>query len=71
MLHVSDPPEGSAQADGDAEHSVHVQDAQGTLIGNDGRQVNYFTYVGQQRSVGEVRPSTVIVPGEVESPYRG
>ena len=71
LLNMVDPPQDGGQADEDGEFPVHVHDAQGILIGDNGRQSNYFTYVGPRDSGSPERRARPVFTGEVESPYRG
>jgi energy-coupling factor transporter ATP-binding protein EcfA2 len=67
---VSDPPVGEGQAAEDEKPSVEVRDAQGVLIGDSGRQTNYF-YLAPLGAGDVARPPSITFSGEVESPYRG
>ena len=71
LLNMVDPAQDAGQADEDGESPVHVHDAQGILIGDNGRQSNYFTYVGPRDSGSPERYARAAFTGEVESPYRG
>jgi WD40 repeat protein len=70
-MNVIDPPQDAGQADMDADSPVSVHDAQGILIGDNGRQSNYFTYVGPRGAVSAARHARTDFTGKVESPYQG
>src|SRR4051812_4374210 len=66
-----DPARGAGRAGGDANSPVHVHDAQGILIGDYGRQSNFFTYVGPPGPGSPMSHARAAFTGQVESPYRG